>query len=89
MWIDDDLMTFGKFQIGTGLPAEFAFWRGYFGGIADGSLEGTYWRRQVSSGGRCQWVLDATFQVVEWPGQPLRFESVVLRTAARLKNLAV
>src|ERR1035438_2440653 len=40
--------------------------------------------RQVASGGRCQWVLDATRQVVEWLCQPLRFESVVLRTASRL-----
>ena len=32
-------------------------------------------------GGRCQWALDAALQAVEWPCQPLRFDSVVLRTA--------
>ena len=41
-------------------------------------------RGSVAFGGRCQWVLDATFHVVEWLSQPLRFDSVVLRTAARL-----
>jgi hypothetical protein len=41
--------------------------------------------RQVASGGRCQWVLDTAFQAVEWLGQPLRFESVVLRTALDLR----
>jgi hypothetical protein len=45
--------------------------------------------RQVAPGGRCQWVLDAAFQVVEWPGQPLRFESVVLRTALDLRRCAI
>src|SRR5579863_2424272 len=34
-------------------------------------------------GGRCQWVLDAIYQMVEWLSQPLRFDSVVLRTTAR------
>ena len=43
-------------------------------------------RGSVASGGRCQWVLDATCQVVEWLGQPLRFNSVVLRTASRPTN---
>jgi hypothetical protein len=37
-----------------------------------------------ASGGRCQWVLDAASETVEWLGQPLRFESVVLRTVSRL-----
>ena len=32
-------------------------------------------------GGRCQWVLDTIFHMVERPHQPLRFNSVVLRTA--------
>ena len=34
-------------------------------------------------GGRCQWVLDAAYQAVEWPSQPLRFDSVVLRATTR------
>jgi len=37
---------------------------------------------QTASGGRCQWVLDAICQIVEWPSQLLRFDSVVLRTAS-------
>ena len=37
--------------------------------------------KQTASGGRCQWVLDAICEIVEWPSQPLRFDSVVLRTA--------
>ena len=39
--------------------------------------------RWMASGGRCQWVLDTISQMVEWPHQPLRFNSVVLRTAPR------
>jgi len=34
-------------------------------------------RIDVRLGGRCQWVLDAVYQTVEWPSQPLRFDSVV------------
>ena len=30
-------------------------------------------------GGRCQWVLDAARQAVEWLSQPLGFESLALR----------
>jgi hypothetical protein len=47
--------------------------------------------REILNGDRlrledgCQWVVAATCQVVEWPGQPLRFESVDLRTASRLR----
>jgi len=55
----------------------------YFRGIAfmtDGLDTLARW---TASGGRCQWVLDAIRQIVEWPCQPLRFESVVLRTSAR------
>jgi hypothetical protein len=33
----------------------------------------------VVFGGRCQWVLDAARQAVEWLSQPLGFESLVLR----------
>lgn len=40
---------------------------------------------KVASGGRCKWVLDAASQTVEWLGQPLRFESVILRTALDLR----
>jgi hypothetical protein len=43
--------------------------------------------RKVASGGRCQWVLDAIFRMVEWLRQPLRFNSVVLRTALDLTRL--
>jgi hypothetical protein len=39
---------------------------------------------KIASGGRCQWVLDAASQTVEWLGQPLRFECVVLRKALDL-----
>jgi len=42
---------------------------------------------KVVFGGRCQWVLDTTFQVAEWLGQPLRFDSVVLRTATLISAL--
>jgi hypothetical protein len=34
-------------------------------------------------GGCCQWVLVAVYQTVEWPSQPLRFDSVVLRSTTR------
>jgi len=32
-------------------------------------------------GGYVQWVLDAVCETVEWPYQPLRFNSVALRMA--------
>ncbi len=71
--------TRSKF-VGTLVTFGSPFWSGYFRGIAcDGGSENTG-REEVASGGRCQWVLDAAFQAVEWPSQPLRFESVVLRT---------
>jgi len=35
---------------------------------------------QAAFGGCCQWVLDAAFHTVEWSRQPLRFESVFLRS---------
>ena len=38
---------------------------------------------RVASGGRFQWVLDAACHAVEWLSQPLRFDSVVLRTSTR------
>jgi hypothetical protein len=41
------------------------------------------------SGGRWQWVLDTICQMVEWSYQPLRFNSVVLRTAPRPNKPAV
>jgi hypothetical protein len=61
-------------------------------GIADTDFRGlavtdpksnTRTRIDVRLGGRCQWVLDAVCQTVEWPSQPLRFDSVVLRTTTR------
>jgi hypothetical protein len=55
----------------------------YFRGIAFIANAFDTLTRWSASGGRCQWVLDAILQIVEWPCQPLRFESVVLRTSAR------
>ena len=34
-------------------------------------------------GGCCQWVLAAACEAVEWPSQPLGFESLALRTVTR------
>jgi hypothetical protein len=62
-------------------PATGLFWSRYFCGIARSEGQENSEFGWVASGGRCQWVLDATCHVVEWLGQPLRFESVVLRTA--------
>lgn len=35
-------------------------------------------------GGCCQWVLAAACETVEWPRQPLGFESLALRSVTRL-----
>src|SRR5438093_13736532 len=42
------------------------FMNGYFGGLALNGAGTNTARREVASGGRWQWVLDATPQVVEW-----------------------
>ena len=65
-------------------PERPLFWSNYFGGIAQRHGEENSECGWVAFGGRCQWVLDATRQVVEWLCQPLPFESVVLRMASRL-----
>jgi hypothetical protein len=56
----------------------------YFRGIALIAGRRDIARRQGALGGCCQWVLDAAYQTVEWPRQPLRFESVILRRALDL-----
>ena len=40
-------------------------------------------RAGQASGGYCQCVLDAAFHTVEWPHQPLQFESAALRGLTR------
>ena len=42
--------------------------------------------RGQSPGGYCQWVLNAACEAVEWPNQPLGFNSLALRTALDLMN---
>jgi hypothetical protein len=69
---------------GTNVMSEFHFWSVFFRGIAHGIWETDIEVRQVASGGRFQWVLDAACEAVEWLRQPLRFDSVVLRTALDL-----
>jgi hypothetical protein len=58
----------------------------HFGGLAKTPGWDKYCAWWVAPGGRCQWALDAICQIVEWPSQPLRFDSVVLRTASRLDS---
>lgn len=41
--------------------------------------------RRRSFGGYYQWVLDVVCETVEWPYQPLGFNSLALRTALDLK----
>jgi hypothetical protein len=40
---------------------------------------------QTSFGGYFQWVVGAACEAVEWPNQPLGFNSLALRTALDLK----
>jgi hypothetical protein len=70
----------------VGLPPGCLFWSGYFRGITNAYDKADTKSAQVASGGCCQWVLDAIREIVEWPSQPLRFESVVLRTALDISN---
>jgi len=79
----------------------FLFWSGYFRGLVRGQGEanieiGRLRLEDVASGystpadeNRVVWgprVLDAIRQIVEWLSQPLRFDSVVLRTALDISN---
>jgi hypothetical protein len=76
-------MTTGAF----GFCAEVhLFGSDYFRGIANARREADIDFKQIASGGRCQWVLDAVCRTVEWLSQPLRFNSVVLRTALDFSN---
>jgi len=67
-------------------PPGFVFWSGYFRRIANAEGKANIEVRQIAPGGCCQWVLDAICEIVEWPSQPLRFDSVVLRTALDISN---
>ena len=57
-----------------------------FVGLRAAPLSPTLSEDRSRLGGRCQWVLDAICEIVEWLSQPLRFESVVLRTALDVSN---
>ena len=67
----------------------FPFWSGYFRGLVRAQWAEDSEFRKIAFGGRYQWVLDAIFQMVEWIRQPLRFDSVVLRTALDLDSVAM